>query len=395
MRVQFGLLAAAAVAASVCSFAHGQGGDGPPATPVRGGEVRAEAVVERRLVTGELRAVKRARLAAQEEGLVVALPVREGQAVQTGELLAELDSRRLRLQIAEAEADAVFAEATIEERRESLGQAEREWERVRSAFEAGGATARERRDAEWAHRIAQARLAQAEAQRLMVAARLDRLREQLADTRIVAPFDAVVVGRLTEIGQWVSAGDAVVEVVAAGRVEAWLSVPQRLLGAVSSGGSGVLVEVGSSGRTLSAAEQRVVPDVDPRSRTFVLVATLEPNGAALAPGMSVVGWVPTGVEGVQLTVPKDAVLRNDAGAFVYRVSGGSGVPSPAFPAPVEVLFPIGDRYVIGAGALAEGDVVVVEGNERLFPGTMVRVVESAPAAEASGAGSGAGGGGPR
>jgi len=388
MRVQFGLFAAAAVVVGVCSFARGQGGDGPPATPVRGGEVRAEAVVERRLVTGELRAVKRARLAAQEEGLVIAMPVREGQAVRAGELLAELDSRRLRLLIAEAEADTAFAEATIDERRESLGQAEREWERVRSAFEAGGATARERRDAEWAHRIAQARIAQAEAQRLMVAARLDRLREQLSDTRIVAPFDAVAVAKLTEIGQWVSFGDAVVEVVAAGRVEAWLSVPQRLLGASGSSGNGVLVEVGSSGTTLSAIEQRVIPDVDPRSRSFVLVATLEPNGAALAPGMSVVGWVPTGVEGVRLTVPKDAVVRNDAGAFVYRVSGGRGAPSPAFPAAVEVLFPIGDRYVIGAGTLLEGDVVVVEGNERLFPGTVVRVVDEVSA-------SGAGGGGAR
>ena len=385
MRVQFGLFAAAAVAACVCSFARGQGGgDGPPATPVRAGTVRAEAVVERRLVTGELRAVKRARLAAQEEGLVVAMPVREGQAVRAGELLAELDSRRLRLLIAEAEGDAAFADAIIEERRESLGQAEREWERVRSAFEAGGATARERRDAEWAHRIARARLAQAEAQRLVVGARLDRLREQLSDTRIVAPFDAVVVGRLTEIGQWVSSGDAVAEVVAAGRVEAWLSVPQRLLGAASSIGNGVLVEVGSLGIVLGSVEERVVPDVDPRSRTFVLVATLEPNGAALAPGMSVVGWVPTGVEGVRLTVPKDAVLRNDAGAFVYRVSGGVGGPSPAFPAAVDVLFPIGDRYVIGPGALAEGDTVVAEGNERLFPGTMVRVVDEASSSPGGG-----------
>lgn len=377
-----------AQAAALCTASIARSQDGPPATPVRGGEVLAEAVVERRLVTGELRAVKRARLAAQEEGLVIAMPVREGQAVRAGELLAELDSRRLRLLIAEAEADAAFAEATIDERRESLGQAEREWERVRSAFEAGGATARERRDAEWAHRIAQARIAQAEAQRLMVAARLDRLREQLSDTRIVAPFDAVAVAKLTEIGQWVSSGDAVVEVVAAGRVEAWLSVPQRLLGASASSGNGVLVEVGSTGTTLSAIEQRVVPDVDPRSRSFVLVATLEPNGAALAPGMSVVGWVPTGLEGVRLTVPKDAVVRNDAGAFVYRVSGGRGAPSPAFPAAVEVLFPIGDRYVIGAGTLLEGDVVVVEGNERLFPGTVVRVVDEVSA-------SGAGGGGAR
>ncbi len=375
------------VLALACEAAVAQPGDAPPATPVRAGEVRAEPVVERRLVTGELRAAKRARLAAQEEGLVIAMPVREGQAVRAGELLTELDSRRLRLLISEAEADAAFAEATIDERRESLGQAEQEWQRVRSAFEAGGATARERRDAEWSHRIARARLAQAEAQRLMVAARLDRLREQLADTRIVAPFDAVVVGRLTEIGQWVASGDAVAEVVATGRVEAWLSVPQRLLGAASSSANGVLVEVGSSGIVLGAVEQRVVPDIDPRSRTFVLVATLKPNGAALAPGMSVVGWVPTGLEGVQLTVPKDAVLRNDAGAFVYRVSGGRGGPSPAFPAAVEVLFPVGDRYVIGAGALAEGDVVVVEGNERLFPGTMVRVVDEVAA--------GAGGGGSR
>ena len=86
---------------------------------------------------------------------------------------------------------------------------------------------------------------------------------------------------------------------------------------------------------------------------------------------------------------KDAVLRNDAGAFVYINRGGV-----AQVAPIERRFSVGDRVVIRSAAVREGTEVVVVGNERLFPGQPLRVVEEAPGDVVNGSsGASASGGG--
>jgi multidrug efflux pump subunit AcrA (membrane-fusion protein) len=84
--------------------------------------------------------------------------------------------------------------------------------------------------------------------------------------------------------------------------------------------------------------------------------------------MSITGWVPTGQSSERLTLSKDALLRNDAGPYVYvaRRSAPQG-PHAAVPTPVEVLFASKDRFVVRTQGIAPDDLIVVEGNERLFP----------------------------
>jgi hypothetical protein len=84
--------------------------------------------------------------------------------------------------------------------------------------------------------------------------------------------------------------------------------------------------------------------------------------------MSVTGWVPTGQHSQELTISKNAVMRNEAGPFVYVARGGApGAPASATPTPVQILFSDRDRFVVRAPAISSGDLLVVEGNERLFP----------------------------
>ncbi|MFQ5655334.1 MAG: hypothetical protein ACE5GW_11465, partial [Planctomycetota bacterium] len=105
-----------------------------------------------------------------------------------------------------------------------------------------------------------------------------------------------------------------------------------------------------------------------RARTFALVATLENPDGRLAPGMSVTGWVPAGGRSRELTVSKDALLRNAAGPYIFLARGGSpGAPAKAVPLPVQALFSVAGRIVVRAAGLEEGDLAIAEGNERLFP----------------------------
>ncbi|MHC4108797.1 MAG: efflux RND transporter periplasmic adaptor subunit, partial [Planctomycetota bacterium] len=310
----------------------------------------------------------------QEPGLVIDLPVQEGQRVKAGEVLARLDSRRLELRRREVEADAEAAAGIIDERRATLQWRQRDLELYQASYERGGANPKEILDAKSALQIAEARARQAERQLEVIQARAEFLKERLADTTITAPFDGAVVSKHAELGEWVGEGDSVVELVSTGEIEARLDVPQRYFEAVAQQQVGIIVNIEAAERSISVAEKRMIHEVDSRARSFCVVATVDDAGGLLAPGMSVTAWVPTGRAGDQLTVAKDAVLRNEAGPYVYVARGGGGeaVGSPgaaanAVPVRVRALFPVADRMVVESPDLRAGDLVIVEGNERLFP----------------------------
>ena len=85
--------------------------------------------------------------------------------------------------------------------------------------------------------------------------------------------------------------------------------------------------------------------------------------------------MPAGPAVPRVVIPKDAVVRGDAGPFVFVVRGGV-----AMPVGVRIAFPIGDRVALEPGSVEAGAQVVTEGNERLMPMTPV-----APIAETAGA----------
>ena len=77
-------------------------------------------------------------------------------------------------------------------------------------------------------------------------------------------------------------------------------------------------------------------------------------------------------------------MRSEAGAFVYvaRSSGQPNSPPVAMPMPVQVMFALKDRLVVRAEGIAPGDLLVVEGNERLMPMTPVMPSPRSPSGTA-------------
>ncbi len=328
--------------------------------------VRLESVQQHRRVTGELRAVRRSAVATREAGLVVEAPVREGTRVKAGDVLARLDSGILQLEVKRAEADEAAAAGIVAERNANLSWRERELELYRQSAERGASNVKELLDAESTAIIARTRVMQSERLAGVAAARVELLRKRVADMTVRAPFDGVVLARRAELGEWVGEGDPLVELVSEGEVEAWIDIPQRYFPAIARRQIEITISIESIRERAGADRLRIIPQVDPRSRSFTVVVRLDDHGGRLTPGMSLSAWVPTGGRSDELTLSSDAVLRNDIGAYVYVARGDKAVP-----ANVQVRFPIDDRVVVEASTLQPGDLVVVEGNERLFPGAPV------------------------
>ncbi|MFB3104978.1 MAG: efflux RND transporter periplasmic adaptor subunit, partial [Pseudomonadales bacterium] len=243
-----------AVATFMAMFAvRSASAQGPPAAAVRVDPVRMERVQERRMITGDIRAVRRSRIAAQEPGIVVEMPVREGEIIEKNTLLAQLDSSRLSIELRQLEANQQVLKSALRERQLLLQLERNDAESMRAAYERQGANAKEMRDADTAVSVAQARLAQAEHQIDVLKARIDLLTKRVADMGIRAPFSGLVVAKHTDIGEWVGEGDAVVELVSVDAVEVWLDVPQQYFDWVRGDNYSVAIEIESTGRAYQSS----------------------------------------------------------------------------------------------------------------------------------------------
>lgn len=368
---------------SLVQVAHAQGG--PPPALVRVDPVRLEPVERQREVTGELVSLLRSSLAAEEEGPVVSLDVREGDRVTKGQLIAQLDTELAKLEVERSEAEVQSSEGLVAQREAELSQARRDEERFRELDARGSASRGELDQAETAVLRLSAQLAQAKADLAAARVRAREAQTRLNKHTIRAPFAGRVVRRNTELGQWVQAGDPIIELVSLEQIEARLDVPEALIGQLREPGRQVTLRVAALtepdpsdpqrlvARSIRAPITAIIPDVDPLSRLFPIRVKIDNEGELAQPGMSVIGLIPTGSREPQLTIHKDAILRDDAGEFVYMNGGGQAIPMR-----IRSRFAVGDRVVIERGALQPGMELVIEGNERLFPTQPLNIMNAAP-----------------
>ncbi|QDV05910.1 Efflux pump periplasmic linker BepF [Planctomycetes bacterium Poly30] len=375
---------------SLLSLASFQGpGDGPPPTPVRAIRAALQETQAREAVTGSLKAAYDAELAAREEGAVLAVTAREGRMVRRGDTLVEIDTKRLAAQregvaarLAEAQAAAIRAAAEAED-------ADLDLTALEAAAKGGSAVSdRELRRARTLAKSLRAGVNAAGKRSESLSAELDLWDLRLADATLRAPFDGTVVENHVEVGEWVSPGTPLVRLVSSGNLEVWLDLPEGLMSSTAElTKTGTLrLQAGSGNEAVVATDLRAIPRVDPGTRTFPIVASIQGESAAgLSPGMSASAWIPVGEKTSTLLVPKDSLVYRPGGISVMTVGGrdegGASVGGVAVMVPIRILFET-EREVaveIVEGGLQAGAVVIVEGNERLFPGTPVNASIRPPA----------------
>jgi membrane fusion protein, multidrug efflux system len=348
---------------------------GPPPALVRVAEVQQQKVQSKLDVVGRLQEVRRAVVAAEQEGRIVAVPVEEGSAVDGNKtVIAKIDDTWMKLATENARARLAVADATVKEAQARYEQMTRQYTQLKELGTTGAAKPKEVEDA---RNIAEASAAMLDAAKAAIAvaqAEVARAKEYENRIAITAPFDGVVVKKMTEVGQWVTPGTAVAEIISRGQIDAVVDVPERLVNNVTVGDE-VEVRIEPLHATVTGKAAAINPMGATAARTFPVKIRMDDQGGKLKPGMSVLASVPTGQEVEALTVPRDAVHRTMQGTVVWTNANGT-----AAPVPVRVLFGQGDRYAIesapGGPPLQAGARVVIEGAERLFPGRPLIVVPS-------------------
>lgn len=335
------------------------GGGGPPPATVRFGEAETRESQRKTRVVGQFEPVQRSTIAAEAEGQVLRVAVEEGDRIDRGEtVIAEIEDVFAKLELEAAEADVQAAEATLEQSESDLSELEELAAR-------NSATEREVADQRAEVKANRAALRRARATRDSVAERVKRL-------KVIAPFDGVVIAKLTEVGQWLEPGSPVVEAISRGEIDAVIDISERYVNALSVGQE-IEVIVDALGERMTGELVAINPRGAEAARTFPIEIRLDDREGLLKPGMSVTAEVPLGERSEILTVPRDAVRFTPQGAQVWAAMPGDGELPLAVPMPVEVLFGVGDRFAVEPGPsamgppLSAGSRVVIEGVERLFP----------------------------
>ena len=295
-----------------------------------------------RTYPGRVQAAHQVPLSFRVGGPVVDVRVSKGERVAAGQILARIDPRDYRVQVANLEAQLAAAKA-------QKVQATETYNRVRGLYENDNAS---KADFDNARAGLDVSTAQVEAtEQALRAARLS-----LADTELKAPYDGTIADRLVEAHQTVAAGQPVLAFQGAGSLEVLIHVPEREVSELTRtepAGIEVRFDAVADGEPLPARVKEFATTTDRQTQTFPV--TLEIEGeppAALMPGMTAsVEWN-TGNghrRPSSMVVPLGAVANSPGGeSFVWTVD------------PKEMTL---TRTVVVTGALTDRGIEVLSGLE--------------------------------
>ena len=394
-RPQIAGLAVAAlvlVAAAVFAFgfgsqarAGGQAGDATmaQAVPVRAVAARRGHLSVRTAYSGEL-VGEVSDISPQVSGLLVDVPARIGQHVAAGTVLAVIADVEVRNQLQEARGQLGVAEANRDRAAAELVGVEADYQRAMELYDQGLLSEQEQQQVTSQYATTKANLAAGEAQVQQSTAREALLAEQFANTRVRAPFDAVVSDRYLDRGALVQPGTPILRLVEEAPLLVQFRVPERDLSAVQTGAAFDVATEATAERTFSGIVRRVAGEVRRNDRTVLVEGELAETDELLLPGMYADVSVSLRDLDNALIVPGTALLERVA------MDGGrsTGVMVPvdglAHWRTVTVAGRSGEYSAI-AGPIEVGELVLTMGHNQLGHGTPVRVVPNEPEPSPAGA----------
>ena len=300
----------------------------PPPTAVTTVVARQEEWPATLNAIGTVVAVQGVTVSADLPGIVDRIAFDSGKAVHEGDVLVELDTRQERAQLAAAQAQGDLARVNFK-RLEGLVQ--------------DGV-------------IPQADYDKAEAEQRSTEARVKEIQATIARKTIRAPFSGTLGIRQVNLGQYLSAGNAVVPLQSLHPIYVNFGVPQETARQVQVG--------------------RTVRILDERTRNVQVQATVTNADGKLRPGMFVKADLTTGAARPLITLPASAISYAPYGDSVFVVTDLQGPGGQTYRGVrqqfVKVEGARGDQVAVVSG-LKAGDEVVSSGVFKLRNGAAVQI----------------------
>ncbi|MFW8589670.1 efflux RND transporter periplasmic adaptor subunit [Glaciecola sp. 2405UD65-10] len=264
-----------------------------------------------------------------------------GQAVEQGDVLVELDDRRQQVAV---------QRAVIE-----LKDAKRNLERLQLSQTKGAVTQSAIDEAETIKDLAQVALSEAEV--------------ELEDRKVIAPFSGIVGLSDVEVGDRITTSTLITTIDNSKQLYVNFSAPESGLNALLTDNSSVLLQPWSDRSVnIQARIGQIDSRVDSQNRTLRFRALFD-NTKGFLPGMSFRVTV-NALGDSYVAVPESGLSWGTDGAYVWLVEN-----DVAKRVDVQIKQRLRGRVLV-EGNLAAGNVLIVEGTQRLRLGQSVDIVET-------------------
>jgi membrane fusion protein (multidrug efflux system) len=336
-------------------------GSGPALVDVD--TVKTGRIVDIRESVGTVRAYESITVTARVAGVINQIGFEEGQKVQAGDVLIQLDADERRAEIEQAIAESNRAVALRNEVSVKL-------ERAQALSRTGAGTGAQVEDLTAQIKSLEGSIASAQAQRKAAEARLQ-------DLTIRAPFAGRVGTRGVSLGAYIAPGTRITSLDALSRVRLDFAVPENLLGRLKVGQAVNATSTAYQGRIFKGTVSTIDPRVDQTTRTVRLTADFDNGDEALKPGMFLSAALEVTAKDDAVVVPEEAIVSEGLRQIIYAVKDNK-----ADRRVVQIGQRQGGKVEILEGVKA-GETIVVMGVQRVRPGGEVKTQQAGtpPAAQ--------------
>ena len=227
-------------------------------------------------------------IAAQRDGVVTAISKDQGNAVKTGEILAQLDDRTLQMELIKAHDDLQVEDNNRKYKEAELKAKSAAFHRQQQLRALGLSSDADLEAAEFQEKAAEYDLRGYEALVESGHAEINRLQLEADQTRVHAPFSGVVVRRYVREGQAISKGDKTFRISQLAPLQVQFQIPESSGKRPTVGAPVELSLMENAGRKLTAHIVKVSPTIDAASDSYDVLAQLTGSAISdLRPGMAV------------------------------------------------------------------------------------------------------------
>ena len=322
----------------------------PPA-PVTVDQAKRDTYSAALWVSGTVVSQHDARIAAETDGRITWV-ADVGSHIRQGETIARIDDGDLQLTLSD---NLARLESLRAQRRYQVNNTQR----LEQLAKKNNAAVNQLDEARSQLEMTEQEIRRAEVNVAQTQRRIDQ-------TRVLSPFPAVVVERLTQVGEFVSRGAQVARLVDIENREIRAQAPLSVAAFVREG---LEVSVQHQDREALSPVARVIPVGDERSRMFEI--RIAANDPAWVVGSPVRVALPSSDPREMVAIPRDALVLRGSEVYILRVTPENTVEKIK----VDTGIGLGDMVEV-IGNVSDGDRVIVRGAERLQSGQSVVVTDS-------------------
>ena len=321
------------------------------------------------VATGTIFPEYESKIGPKISGTIDIVYVDEGDTVQKGQPLVQLDQKNLLIAVRQGQAAVRVAEAQLKEAEVKGENLQKEKERLAHLLKKNVISQQKYDDIDTAYSMAVIGMEVIRAQILSTRENLAMAEQKLSDTVIIAPFSGLIVKRFINQGEFVSTmpPSPLFLMMNIDKVKTEIGLPEIHIARIHIGNPVDVTVDTYPGSIFKGTVSTINPMVDPVSRAFTVKVEIPNKDHRLKPGMFARVTIYPTIHKSALIVPFKSVMKREGRAVVFVIEGTT-VRLRVVTAGIT-----NEREIEVIDGVKEGEEVVIEGHYGMADNTTVRV----------------------